>query len=129
MSKMLSFMVTGRVRPQADQSNSVPSEKIKMKNLLFPLSLAFIAVVSGCATQLDTGAEKVRLVSATQKESCESLGIISTDQQLGLNKASNAMNKAVNEVARRGGNAVFVLSTGTSGLDGAAVTAEALRCK
>jgi hypothetical protein len=100
-----------------------------MKNLLFPLSLAFIAVVSGCATQLDTGAEKVRLVSATQKESCESLGIISTDQQLGLNKASNAMNKAVNEVARRGGNAVFVLSTGTSGLDGAAVTAEALRCK
>jgi hypothetical protein len=100
-----------------------------VKNLLFPLSLAFIAVVSGCATQLDTGAEKVRLVSATQKESCESLGIISTDQQLGLNKASNAMNKAVNEVARRGGNAVFVLSTGTSGLDGAAVTAEALRCK
>lgn len=100
-----------------------------MKNSLSPLSFAFIAVVSGCATQLDTGAEKVRLVSATQKESCESLGIISTDQQLGLNKASNAMNKAVNEVARRGGNAVFVLSTGTSGLDGAAVTAEALRCK
>lgn len=84
---------------------------------------------SGCATQLENGADKVRLVTASQKESCESLGIISTDQQLGLNKASNAMNKAINEVARRGGNAVFVLNTGTSGLDGAAVTAEALKCK
>jgi hypothetical protein len=103
--------------------------KMKMKNALAPLSFVALAVISGCATQLDTGAERVRLVTSTQKEFCESLGIISTDQQLGLNKASNAMNKAVNEVARRGGNAVFVLSTGTSGLDGAAVTAEALRCK
>jgi hypothetical protein len=102
---------------------------MKMKNALAPLSFVALAVICGCATQLDTGAERVRLVTSTQKEFCESLGIISTDQQLGLNKATNAMNKAVNEVARRGGNAVFVLSTGTSGLDGAAVTAEALRCK
>jgi len=100
-----------------------------MKNTIIFLPAVFTIFVSGCATQLDSGAAKVRLVTATQKESCESLGIISTDQQLGLNKASNAMNKAINEVARRGGNAVFVLSTGTSGLDGAAVTAEALRCK
>lgn len=100
-----------------------------MKNKLTFLILSLAFFVSGCATQLDTGAEKVRLVTATQKDTCESLGIVSTDQQLGLNKTSNAMNKAVNEVARRGGNAVFVLSTGTSGLDGAAVTAEALRCE
>lgn len=98
------------------------------KSLVFLCAVSSI-LASGCATQLENGAEKVRLVTAGQKESCESLGIISTDQQLGLNKASNAMNKAVNEVARRGGNAIFVLSTGTSGLDGAAVTAEALRCK
>jgi hypothetical protein len=98
------------------------------QNTIFT-SFLTAALLTGCATQLDSSAEKVRLVTATQKESCESLGIISTDQQLGLNKASNAMNKAINEVARRGGNAVFVLSTGTSGLDGAAVTAEALRCK
>lgn len=39
------------------------------------------------------------------------------------------MNKAVNEVARRGGNAIFLVSTGTSGFDGVAVNAEALRCK
>ena len=102
---------------------------MKMKNSIILESLIVLTLISGCATQLDSGAEKVRLLTATQKESCESLGIISTDQQLGLSKASNAMNKALNEVAHRGGNAVFVLSTGTSGLDGAAVTAEALRCK
>ena len=118
----------GRLRPHADLS--ITQLLItKMKIILFFLSLAATVLVSGCATQLDTGAEKVRLVTAAQKEFCESRGIISTDQQLGLNKASNAMNKVVNEVAHRGGNAVFVLSTGTSGLDGAAVTAEALRCK
>lgn len=100
-----------------------------MKNTALFLSALSAWLLSGCATQLDNGAERVRLVTSTQKESCESLGIISTDQQLGLNKASNAMNKAINEVAHRGGNAIFVLSTGTSGLDGAAVTAEALRCK
>ena len=97
------------------------------------MPLAFLAVIatslSGCATPLDPGAEKVRLATAEQKSACESLGIVSTDQQLGLNKASNSMNKAINEVARRGGNAIYVLSAGTSGFDGAAVTAEALRCK
>lgn len=90
----------------------------------------FVAMaVSGCATQLDTGADKVRIVSATQKDACESLGIVNTDQQLGLNKASNSMNKAINEVARRGGNGIYIVSNGTSGIDGVAVTAEALRCK
>lgn len=106
-----------------------PTSNMRMKKSIVFLSAALAIFVSGCATQLENGAEKVRLATAGQKESCESLGIISTDQQLGLNKASNAMNKAINEVARRGGNAIFVLSTGTSGLDGAAVTAEALRCK
>ena len=85
--------------------------------------------VSGCATQLEQGADKVRFVSAQQKDSCESLGMISVDQEQGFNKASNAMNKVMNEVARRGGNAVFLISTRTSGVEGAAVMADALRCK
>ncbi|WP_317202486.1 hypothetical protein [Janthinobacterium sp.] len=100
-----------------------------MNKIIISITSIVAVFIAGCATQLDTNAEKIRLVTADQKESCESLGIVSTDQQLGLNKASNSMNKAINEVARRGGNAIFVLSTGTSGLDGAAVTAEALRCK
>lgn len=100
-----------------------------MKKTIILISSVLGMFLSGCATQLDAGAEKVRLVDAVQKDSCESLGIVSTDQQLGLNKASNSMNKAVNEVARRGGNAIFLVSTGTSGFDGVAVNAEALRCK
>jgi hypothetical protein len=109
---------------------SLPSAiaKQSMKFAFFPL-LAVTVLLASCATQLDPGAERVRIVSENQKASCESLGIVSTDQQLGLNKASNSMNKAINEVARRGGNAIFIVSTGTSGIDGAAVTAEALRCK
>ena len=92
--------------------------------------MSIVAIFSsGCATRLEPGAEKVRLVTASQKESCESLGIVSMDQQLGLNKASNSMNNAINEVARRGANAIFMVSIGTSSLEGSAVTAEALRCK
>jgi hypothetical protein len=97
--------------------------------LVYLLSAAFIATLSGCSTQLDPGAEKVRIISAEEKSRCESLGIVSTDQQLGPNKAANSMNRAINEVARRGGNGVFIVSAGTSGLDGAAVTVEALRCR
>lgn len=100
-----------------------------MRVLLPSILAAAILSISGCATPLDGGAEKVRLVTAEEKSSCESLGIVSTDQQLGLNKASNSMNRAVNEVARRGGNGIYVISSGRSGIDGQSVTAEALRCK
>jgi hypothetical protein len=100
-----------------------------MKNLVSVLTLTLVVgAVGGCATQLEPGAEKVRIVSESEKSSCESLGIVSTDQQLGLNKASNSMNRAINEVARRGGNAIFLVTVGRSGIDGQAVTAEALRC-
>ena len=99
-----------------------------MRNVIFT-SLVLGLAASGCATSLEPGAEKVRLIAAEQKASCESLGIVSTDQQLGPYKASNSMNRAVNEVARRGGNGIFIVSAGRSGIDGQSVTAEALRCK
>lgn len=99
-----------------------------MKIIIAPALLTIAFSLSGCATPLNSAAEKVRLISAMQKEQCQSLGLVSTDQQLGLNKASNSMNKAINEVARRGGNGIYIVSSGTSGFDGAAVTAEALRC-
>jgi hypothetical protein len=92
-------------------------------------SLVFIgSLVVGCATNLDPGAEKVRLITAEQKSSCDSLGIVSADQQLGPYKASNSMNKVLNEVARRGGNGLFIISSGRSGIDGQSISAEALRC-
>lgn len=69
------------------------------------------------------------MVTVEQKASCESLGVVTADQQLGPYKASNSMNKVLNEAARRGANAIYLVSQGRSGIDGASVTAEALHCK
>jgi len=90
---------------------------------------ASVVLFGGCATELQPGAEKVRPVSAEQKAACDSLGIVVADQQLGPYKTQNSTNKAINEVARRGGNAIFIMANAPSGLDGVSVTAEALRCK
>lgn len=94
------------------------------------LALASLSCLASCATLLEPGAEKVQVVTASQKErSCQFLGIISTEQRIGLNKPKNAMNKALNEVAQKGGNGIFIVSTNLDWAEGAAVTAEALQCK
>jgi len=54
--------------------------------------------------------------------------VISTDGRLGPNKAGNAMNKALNEVAKRGGNGLYIASSGVDWAEGASLTGEALRC-
>jgi hypothetical protein len=92
--------------------------------------LSLSVLIVGCATTLDSGAERVRVVTASQKErNCESLGVVSTEQRVGSNKPSNAMNKALNEVAKKGGNGIFILSNNLDWAEGASVTAEALSCK
>ncbi len=93
------------------------------------LLVAAVLTLSACATELQPGAEKVRPVSAEQKAQCESLGIVVADQQLGPYKTQNSTNKAINEVVRRGGNAIYIMSNAPSGIDGVSVTAEALKCK
>jgi hypothetical protein len=92
-------------------------------------SIGIALLVVGCATELQPGADKVRPVNAEQKSNCESLGIVVADQQLGPYKAQNSTNKAINEVVRRGGNAIYIMTNAPSGIDGVSVTAEALRCK
>lgn len=92
-------------------------------------SIGFSLLVVGCATDLQPGAEKIRPVSMEQKAECESLGIVVADQQLGPYKTQNSTNKAINEVAQRGGNAIFIMANAPSGIDGVSVTAEALRCR
>jgi hypothetical protein len=102
-----------------------------MQRFIPAISVAtlFLAV-AGCATELVSGADKVQVVTANQKErQCESLGIISVEQKLGPNKPGNAMNKALNAVAGKGGNGIYVVSTSTDWAEGASVTAEALRCR
>ncbi|MGC4060730.1 MAG: DUF4156 domain-containing protein [Aquabacterium sp.] len=97
---------------------------------LFALAYLFALLsIAGCSTALEPNAEKIRMIPAEQKSACESLGIVTADQQLGPYKARNAMNQVLNEAARRGGNAIYLVSQGQSGIDGASVIAEALRCK
>lgn len=67
-------------------------------------------------------------MTAAQKERCKSLGVLSVEQRIGPNKPGNAMNKALNEVAKRGGNGLYVVNAGTDWAEGASVTGEALRC-
>lgn len=100
-----------------------------MKNTALIACLSSLLWLAGCATALEPGAEKIRMATAEQKVACESLGLITADQQLGPYKSSNSMNKVLNEAARRGANAVYLVSQGQSGIDGVSVTAEALRCK
>jgi len=95
-------------------------------------ALAMLSIFSfvGCATSLESGAEKVQVVTTGQKERlCQSLGIVSTEQRVGPNKPNNAMNKAINEVARKGGNGIFIVSSNLDWAEGASVIAEALQCK
>ena len=100
-----------------------------MKPLIILAATVTVISLSGCATSLEPGAEKIRMITADQKGACDSLGLVTMDQQLGPYKASNSMNMVLNEVLRRGGNSVFLVSQGRSGFDGASVTGEALRCK
>ena len=100
------------------------------RSLAIDLSVLSACIgMTGCATDLQPGAEKVRPVSMEQKAGCESLGIVAADQQLGPYKTQNSTNKAINDVARRGGNAIYIMANAPSGIDGVSVTAEALRCK
>ena len=67
-------------------------------------------------------------MTAQEKPRCESLGIISTEVRVGPNKAGNAMAKAPNEVAKRGGNGLYIAGSGVDWAEGASLTGEALRC-
>lgn len=95
----------------------------------FSLLLGATLLAAGCATELQPGAEKIRPISIEQKAACQSLGIVVADQQLGPNKTQNSTKRVINEVASRGGNAIFIIANSPSGLDGVSVTAEALLCK
>ena len=95
-----------------------------------PAAVVLVLVLSACATTLEPGASKVQVVTANQKEHiCKSLGVLSVEQRVGPNKPGSAMNKALNEVLRRGGNGIYPVSNAVDWAEGASVTAEALLCK
>jgi len=91
-------------------------------------AIAGLIAVTGCATELTSAAQSVRIVTADQKAQCQSLGVISTEQRIGPNKPGNAMNKALNTVAHRGGNGLYVISSNVDWAEGASVVGEAMKC-
>jgi hypothetical protein len=106
--------------------------------------LLLSSLITGCATQLTVEGQRVKLVTANQKEKCDSLDIITSSDNLGAGAGSmrrNALNKARNEVAELGGNAMMIISNSNdsnglaaygNGMYGssteAVVQVEALKC-
>jgi hypothetical protein len=113
------------------KTHKLKQSEFRMNYFLPAFSIVALTLfVGGCATQLESSADKVQVVTVSQKEQlCKSLGIVSTEQRVGPNKPSNAMNKALNAVAKRGGNGIFIVSSNLDWAEGASVTAEALQCR
>jgi hypothetical protein len=88
-----------------------------------------VAVLAGCATTLTDSAQRVRIVTANQKERCEPIKMVTFNQRLGPDKPGNAMKAVLNETAAAGGNGLYVVSTSTDWAEGASMVGEALRCK
>jgi hypothetical protein len=78
--------------------------------------LALLGGASGCATtELAAGAKNVRMVSQEQAKRCKFIDAVSTNNTntLSKNPELDARNKALNQVAQRGGNALYIKTTNT----------------
>jgi hypothetical protein len=99
---------------------------LKIKSVLFLILLASLA---GCATSLTPSGEKVRIITESQRDSCEFIKIISYRAGLGPDKPGSALKGALNEVAKLGGNGLYIITNTVHWADGATVSGEALKCK
>lgn len=88
-----------------------------------------LVLLSGCATTLTPGAEKVRIVDRSQVASCERVKLITASERVGTDKPGNAMKAAMNEAAAAGANSLLIVSTSMNTFEGASVVAEAFSCK
>lgn len=91
--------------------------------------IATVMALAGCAVPLTPEAEKVQLITASQKERCERIKLVTFNQRLGPDKPGNAMKSALNQAAAAGANSFYIVSTSTDWAEGASVVGEALRCK
>ena len=83
-----------------------------------------------CSTTVERSVDQVQMVTAGQKErQCKSLGTFTVDQRGGPDKPGAALTKARSEVARRGGNGIYVISNSVDWETGVVVNAEALQCQ
>ena len=88
-----------------------------------------LAALGGCATALTDAGQQVKIVTANQKERCETIKMVTFNQRLGPDKPGNAMKAVLNETAAAGGNGFYPVSTSMDWAEGASVVGEALRCR
>jgi hypothetical protein len=93
------------------------------------LLITAVVAMAGCATALTDAGQKVRIVTANQKERCETIKMVTFNQRLGPDKPGNAMKAVLNETAAVGGNGFYMVSSSADWAEGASVIGEALRCK
>lgn len=89
---------------------------------------ALVCLLAGCAVPLSKEAQSVRIVTASEKERCDFIKLITFNQRLGPDKPGNAMKAALNETAAAGGDSFYMASNSTDWAEGASVVGEALRC-
>ncbi len=104
-----------------------------LKKLIIMVSLIYL---TGCSTLLTIEGQKVRPVTAIEKEKyfCKFIGIVTGSHNNGWDAGENqksAMNEVRNEAAILGGNAFIVLSSSSGGyMDStSSFNAEVLNCK
>lgn len=91
--------------------------------------LMAVVVLTGCAVPLTPEAGNIQLVTASQKENCSRIKLITFNQRLGPDKPGNAMKSALNDAASVDADSFYIISTSTDWAEGASVVGEALRCK
>jgi hypothetical protein len=92
------------------------------------LTVIIVGLLVGC-TSLTKEGERVRVITANQKEGCEYLKLITERAGLGPDKLGSALKKALNETADAGGDSFYLIYTEGNIFDGASVSGEALKCK
>ena len=98
--------------------------------IIFKSTILVILLLAGCATNLTSEGEKVRVVTDDQKQDdCKFIKLISVRAGLGPDKPSSALKKALNEAGGVGANGFYVITNVVHWADGASVTGEALNCK
>ena len=90
--------------------------------------LSTLVLVASCTTLLTSEGDKIQIITASQKESCERTTVISTWSDAGSKAVSSALNKAMNEAALSGADSLYILSQNVGWLTGATVTGEAMKC-
>lgn len=97
-----------------------------MKSILL---LVLLSSLAGCATNLTSAGEKVRIITESKRNNCEFIKIVSYRAGLGSDKPGSALKGALNEVAKLGGNGLYIITNIVHWADGATVSGEALNCK